>query len=420
MEYAILEQQQGAASVALMQHSRRGCRLRHVVPIGATAALATSGVGFCARSASLSGGFMLAPGRRHGSSSSSGSQADTVGLATAMAPEATFGSTATAGGQLVAILIGGFVAGKLAGRHHGRAAALAERSLTRVVCRAAEEAKSEVAEAPPDEEEGTDAAEEATKDTEESAEQDEPEKAKAEHGKKKKAEKWICSGCGAKNFPQVFDCHKCGNHRPSKAEEALLAEKAAANDEIRKVMDDFLRAQADLQNYRRQHTESMSRAEELGKQDALKDLVPFSEDIAAALVAPENMTERETALFESYTLLFRKVDDAYTKFGVERTDTKVGDQLDPVMHLKVDEREAPGDESPGTILEVVKQGFKCDGKTIIPSEVAIVAFPAEEESAPEETADGEAGDGEEMAPEDTAEEAPATEEKKEDEPKTDE
>jgi len=395
----------------VLHHARRGRRLRHAVPVGATAVLATTSLGLCTRSISLSGCFALAPGRRQGSSSSSGSQADTAGLATTQVPAATLSSTATAGGQVVAILIGGVVAGKLAGRQHGRAAALAERSLARVACRAADEAKSEVAEAdapndedaPKDEAEVTDAAEE-------------PEQAQAEDkSKKKKNEKWTCSSCGAKNFQQVSDCHKCGQHRPSKAEEALLAEKEAANGEIKKVMDDFLRAQADLQNYRRKHTESMSRAEELGKQDTLKDLVPFSEDIAAALVPPENMTERETALFESYSLLFRKIDDAYAKFGVEPTDTKVGDKLDPLLHLKVEEREAPGDESPGTILEVVKQGCKCEGKILIPSEVAIVAFP-EVEEAEAEAGDEDAGDDEEMAQDDTNAE---DEESKEDEAKTD-
>jgi len=307
------------------------------------------------------------------------------------------------------------VAKKFAGRQNGRAAALAERSLARVVCRA--EAKSEV-EALNDEAEGTDAAEEATEGTEKSTEQEKPKQVKAEKSaKKKKPVKWTCSGCGATNFPQVSDCHKCGSHRPSKTEEAKLAEKAAANEEIRKVMDDFLRLQADLQNYRRKHTESMSRAEELGKQDALKDLVPFSEDIAAALVKPESMTERETALYDSYTLLFRKVEDAYAKFGVEPTGTKVGDKLDPLLHLKVEEREAPGDEPPGTILEVVKQGCKCDAKILIPSEVAIVAFPAAANGAQEETDDEDAGDDGEMAPDEAADTNP--EESKEEEAKTD-
>lgn len=426
MEHSIVERQQNAVTVPVMHYPRRGRRLRHAVPVSATAVLATTGLGFCTRSISLSGCFALAPGRRQGSSSSSGSQADTAGLATTQVPAATFSSTATAGGQLVAILVGGVVAGKLAGRQHGRAAVLAERSLARVACRAADKEESEVAEAdtPNDQAEVTDAAE----DTEESVKQEEPEIAQAEEKtKKKKAEKWTCSACGAKNFPQVSDCHKCGNHRPSKAEEALLAEKEAANGDIKKIMDDFLRAQADLQNYRRKHTESMSRAEELGKQDTLKDLVPFSEDIAAALVKPENMTDREAALFESYSLLFRKIDDAYTKFGVEPTDTKVGDKLDPLLHLKVEEREAPGDESPGTILEVVKQGCKCEGKILIPSEVAIVAFP-EVEEAQAETGDEDAGDDEEMAQDDAAdtdaeaqdeEGTPATEESKEDEAKTD-
>mmetsp|Transcript_116983 Transcript_116983/g.309083 ORF Transcript_116983/g.309083 Transcript_116983/m.309083 type:complete len:210 (+) Transcript_116983:298-927(+) len=182
----------------------------------------------------------------------------------------------------------------------------------------------------------------------------------------------------------------------------------AAKAEVDKVQDSLLRLQADLQNYRRQHNESMSRAKDLGKKDTMRALLPVMDDIAEALVEPADLSEKESAIFTSYSLLTRKVADVFDKLGVQATATEVGEKLNPDDHLKVEEREAPGDESPGTILEVLRQGYRCDGQVVIPSEVAVVAFPPEEEAVEAEAPAEE--DKEEEAPTDEEGEAPAEDE----------
>merc|ERR1719188_1666111 len=96
------------------------------------------------------------------------------------------------------------------------------------------------------------------------------------------------------------------------------------------------------------------------------------------------MSEKEQALVDSYGLLFQKVGVVWDKFNVKQMEVNVGDKLDIINHTKVGEREAEGEEVPGTIVEVVKHGWKYDGKVLIPSEVKIVAFPAQEEASPEE------------------------------------
>eukprot|EP00404_Azadinium_spinosum_P050595 CAMPEP_0180756494 /NCGR_PEP_ID=MMETSP1038_2-20121128/34262_1 /TAXON_ID=632150 /ORGANISM="Azadinium spinosum, Strain 3D9" /LENGTH=387 /DNA_ID=CAMNT_0022790483 /DNA_START=108 /DNA_END=1272 /DNA_ORIENTATION=+ len=159
-------------------------------------------------------------------------------------------------------------------------------------------------------------------------------------------------------------------------EEALLEAKAQAQDEVDKEIDGLIRLQADLQNYRRQHAESMSRTQELGKQDALRKLVPFQAEIDATLEPPEGMSEKEQKLFDSYTLLFRKVSNLWEKNNVTPQEVEVGGKFDADNHRKVGEREAEGEEEvPGTIIEVVSPGWNVEGKVLVPSEVKIVAFP---------------------------------------------
>lgn len=213
-----------------------------------------------------------------------------------------------------------------------------------------------------------------------------------------KAKKWTCVSCGASNFATASECHKCGAPKPSKTEMALVDAKAAAKEDVKKAMDEFLRLQADLQNYRRQHESEMSKAQDLGMQDALRKLVPFSLDVEEALVKPEGLTEKESNLFQSYSILFRKVQGVWDKFGVKPLTVQVGDKFDPIRHRKAESREPEGDQVAGTILEVLEQGWTCDGKVLIPSEVVIVAFPAPKEEASKPAEEG-ATAGEEAAAE---------------------
>jgi len=254
-------------------------------------------------------------------------------------------------------------------------------------------------------EEGTDSqADEGDADGEDEDEKEEmaesDEKAD-EPSAKAKPSKWMCGECNATNFASSTECHKCGAQKPSPAEMELLAQRIAAKDEVGAVMDSFLRLQADLQNYRRQHTESMSRAKDLGKQDALRKLVPFTSEIEKALVPPEGMTDREQSIFESYTLLFKKIQGVWDKLNVERQVVELGTKFDPVKHRKASEREpANEDETPGTIVEVVEEGWNFEGQVLVPSEVAIVAFPKEDET-PDDAADDAADEAAEE-PEDSA------------------
>mmetsp|Transcript_35530 Transcript_35530/g.66186 ORF Transcript_35530/g.66186 Transcript_35530/m.66186 type:complete len:337 (+) Transcript_35530:66-1076(+) len=236
------------------------------------------------------------------------------------------------------------------------------------------------AEAEATEEESADAEEEV-------AEEDDEEGEEGEEGdaEEKKPSKWKCLDCGSLNFAASTECEKCGAAKPSPEESELVEARDQAKDEVAKVMDGFLRMQADLQNYRRQHDEAMARAKDLGKLDALKKLLPINDDIETAIMEPEGMDDKDKAIFDSYSLLFRKVGDVWTKCGVTTMEASVGEKYDEGSHDLVEERE-PGDgEAAGTIVDVVKSGYLCDGKVVIPSQVVVASAEGPQEEATEET-----------------------------------
>mmetsp|Transcript_49975 Transcript_49975/g.161707 ORF Transcript_49975/g.161707 Transcript_49975/m.161707 type:complete len:423 (-) Transcript_49975:101-1369(-) len=258
-----------------------------------------------------------------------------------------------------------------------------------------------------EEEEFADGDEEDVAEIEDATEVEDKEKKEDE-----KAKKWECSSCNALNFAKATECHKCDAPKPSDEELELRVEKQAAQKEVSKVMDEFIRLQADLQNYRREHEGSMTRSKGLGKQDALRKLVPFTKDIEKAMVPPENMSEKEGKIFESYCILFKKILKVWDKFDAREMEVTVGDKLDPTKHRKAESREVEG--TPGTILEVLEPGWMLEGKVLVEAEVAIVAFPKEEkkvekpkevkkEEEKDEQAGGEAAEGEADVAEEKAE-----------------
>jgi len=272
-----------------------------------------------------------------------------------------------------------------------------------VACHAEAESKETVKEKEPEPESKVeDSAEEEGEEDENDVEQEEEDEAE-EVEAEQKPQKWNCIDCGTLNFAQSDECSKCGATRPAPEVAQLVQEKKEAQDKVGKVMDDFIRLQADLQNYRRDHTEAMSRAQANGKQDALKKLLPISEDIEAAIVEPEGLDEKDKAIFDSYSLLFRKVNDVWSKTGVQPMDAEVGEAVDPAKHIVVEERQVEEGQRPGTVFEVLRSGWKCDGKTVLPSKVIAIA---EQKKAEEKKAEEEEAEEDDETSEDADEKAP--------------
>ncbi|CAE7942269.1 grpE [Symbiodinium sp. KB8] len=279
--------------------------------------------------------------------------------------ETSAGSAGPAGGSVLGLGLAMTLLAGLSRSPHPRQARQV------LALRAEAEAKEEAEEPAEAEAEAQDETED-----EEEAEADEEEQ---------KPSKWKCLDCGSMNFAASTECDKCGAAKPSAEEAQMIEERDKAKDEVAKVMDGFLRMQADLQNYRRSHDEAMARAKDLGKVDALQKLLPITDDIEAAVAEPEGMDAKDKAIFDSYSLLFRKIGDVWTKFGVDTLTVAAGDMYDEDAHEVVEEREPTDGQASGTVIEVVKPGFSCDGKVVISPQVIIASSSsAEAEEAPEE------------------------------------
>ena len=155
----------------------------------------------------------------------------------------------------------------------------------------------------------------------------------------------------------------------------VKTEEAATEDhlaECEKRAEEYLagwkRAQADLQNFRKDEERSRSDFVRFAAASVVRNLLPVIDTFRIALAhVPEEAKKEQWAV--GLTLLERQLDDALRTQGVERI-AAVGKPFDPeyaeaVGSEKMEEAEA------GTVIREVQAGYLLHGKVLRPVKVII-------------------------------------------------
>lgn len=173
-------------------------------------------------------------------------------------------------------------------------------------------------------------------------------------------------------------------------EQAAAAEPDALETlraELAQSEDARLRAQAELQNAQRRHAREREaaaryRVEPLARE--LLDVVDALDEAAAVRDAAP------AALREGQELIRRRLAGILEKFGVEALDP-AGEAFDPQLHEALAARPDAA-AAPGSVLEVLRRGYRLHERLLRPARVVVAAPPAAE-------AGGAAGEAPEKPPE---------------------
>lgn len=158
--------------------------------------------------------------------------------------------------------------------------------------------------------------------------------------------------------------------------------------------DRFLRASADLENYRKRSRRDVkdARLDERGK--ILRDMLPVIDNLERAVAhAVQTNAEATKSIVEGVNLVLRQFTQALERHNVTPLDS-VGKTFDPALHEAVSQ--APSAEHPpGTIISALQTGYMTEGRLLRPALVVVsVAMPAEAKPADEEPAEASAAAGE--------------------------
>lgn len=165
---------------------------------------------------------------------------------------------------------------------------------------------------------------------------------------------------------------------PTPAELAALQDKAGQADEH---WDRFLRATADLENYRKRVAREK---EELARSTAeriVTALLPVLDNLDRALAAAAQHTEQPEAILQGLAQVQTQFRRALEESGLQEITAPAGHPFDPNLHEAVS-HVAHAAHPDGTVIDQLQRGYKLADRLLRPARVVVSKGPPAEISNP--------------------------------------
>jgi molecular chaperone GrpE len=152
------------------------------------------------------------------------------------------------------------------------------------------------------------------------------------------------------------------------------AELRAAREELEQLRDRWLRAAAELENYRRRTQREREEWSERRTAEVFEALLPVRDDFERALAhAPD---DAQDAVLSGIRLVYRHLVEFCERFGVSPFEAE-GRPFDPHLHEAI--LQVPRDDvPPDTVVEVALPGYLLGERVLRHARVVVSAAAAEE------------------------------------------
>jgi len=164
-----------------------------------------------------------------------------------------------------------------------------------------------------------------------------------------------------------------GNGNPTEHSEAPEAAGApdgeldALRREVDEHRDRYVRAVAELDNFRKRSAREIEAARKFGAERLAQSILPVRDSLEAGLAAAEKTGQ--SALLDGQRATLRLLDEALTASGV-REINPVGEPFGPNKHEALSLVPAPG-VAPDTVLEVVQKGYELNERLLRAAKVLV-------------------------------------------------
>jgi molecular chaperone GrpE len=163
-----------------------------------------------------------------------------------------------------------------------------------------------------------------------------------------------------------------GQAAVASSDEDIDKEVSAQNAELKEKestanYDKYLRAVADLDNYKKRAIKEKADIIKYGKEEVIKDILPFVDSLDRAL---EHADSSDVQAFkEGIKLIQEQLLSCLKKHGVEKIDS-IGLDFDPNFHeamMQVESEEHPENK----VVNEVQKGYLLNGRLLRPSKVCV-------------------------------------------------
>jgi molecular chaperone GrpE len=163
------------------------------------------------------------------------------------------------------------------------------------------------------------------------------------------------------------DMADTGSPTPGEAPAALAAAEAKASEN----WNSYLRAVAELENYRKRMDRELENARKYAIERFAQELVSVADSLEAGINA--GTTSSGSALLEGSTATLKQLLRAFDKAGIKVIDPQ-GQPFDPEWHeamVAQESREQPAN----TVLSVIQKGYSLNGRLLRPARVVVSKAP---------------------------------------------
>lgn len=146
---------------------------------------------------------------------------------------------------------------------------------------------------------------------------------------------------------------------------ARVAELEAKNAEL---AEQYLRAQADVQNIRRRSEDEISKARKFAVEGFAESLLPVADSLEAGLAIKDGSIEQ---IREGAEATLRQLKSALERNKVIETNPAAGTKFDPHHHQAISM--VPSEQEANTIVSVLQKGYTINERVLRPALVMVSA-----------------------------------------------
>lgn len=156
--------------------------------------------------------------------------------------------------------------------------------------------------------------------------------------------------------------------------ERLYSELEVKDNEVKANHDRYLRAVADLENYKRRTAKEISDAKCYANEKLIGEILPVIDNFERALAHANDDSKSAGSIAEGIKLIVDQMFEVLKKAGLEEVKA-LGERFDPALHHAISEEES-AEADPGTVVKEFQKGYFLKGKLLRPSMVAVSRAPA--------------------------------------------
>lgn len=153
-------------------------------------------------------------------------------------------------------------------------------------------------------------------------------------------------------------------------EPAAIEDSAAPGSEsqVAELQERVLRAQAELENFRKRSRREYDEAQRYREIDVLRDLLPVLDNVLRAIEAAEKTADVES-LRSGFRMTAQQIEKLLGSHGCQTIETD-GAAFDPAVHDAILQQEVPG-VAAGTIVGTASRGYKLHDRVVRPAQVIV-------------------------------------------------